>query len=203
MLTRVRVSLVALTAVAVLAAPASSVAKKSKRSGSDTQFVACVKNKNGTMLFRPASRVGCKKGWKKIWWNTTGPQGPAGKNGTDGSNGAQGPQGPAGTNGAQGPQGPAGSNGSSGLSGFEIEISPFPIFTAGQPSAETFFMGCETGKRAISGGWKAEDPTDSNTAQIYGSYPDTYLGYEGWRFVAKANVNNPGYTLYIVCVDAS
>ena len=88
MLTQVRVSLVALTAVAVLAAPATSVAKKSKRSGSDTQFVACVKNKNGVMLFRPASTTGCKKGWKKIWWNTTGPQGPAGKNGADGSNGA-------------------------------------------------------------------------------------------------------------------
>ena len=157
------------------------------------------------MLLRPASTTRCKKGWKEVWWNVNGPQGPAGKNGTDGSNGVQGSGGPPGGSGAQGPQGPAGSNGTNGtngVSGLEVIALPTPVFTNGSASAQTFFCMCGSGKRPISGGWKAVDATNSNTATIYGSYPDTFAASPGWMFLATAGVSNPGLILYIVCVNA-
>lgn len=78
------------TCVALALFPPTSQAR-TRKAASDKQLVACVKKpkgkkKNGIMLFRKPTTTGCKKGWKKIWWNERGPQGQVGP---------QGPPGPA------------------------------------------------------------------------------------------------------------
>ena len=80
--------LAAVLSVALLY-PSLAESRSKKRSASEKQLVACVKmpkgkKKNGAMLFRQPSTTGCKKGWKKIWWNEVGPQGVAGPQGPEG-----------------------------------------------------------------------------------------------------------------------
>ena len=145
----VRVVFVSLSAALVLAAPGTSAAS-TKSSAADSMFVACVKTSNGQMLLRPASTVGCRRGWQKIWWNTTGPQGPSGKDGANGSDGADGAQGPAGPQGPQGPQGPAGL--STGAAGGDLSGSfPNPLIAAGAVTASKLGTDAVTTSKVADG----------------------------------------------------
>jgi hypothetical protein len=60
---------------------------------------ACVKPKSGATRIVTA-KAKCRRGEKKLSWNTTGPRGPAGANGANGAGGASGAEGKAGANGA-------------------------------------------------------------------------------------------------------
>jgi hypothetical protein len=62
----------------------------------------------------------CKKGYKALSWNVTGPQGPAGSQGAKGATGATGSQGPAGANGTNG------TNGTDGLAGAVYRYNNYP-----------------------------------------------------------------------------
>ncbi len=52
-------------------------------------ITACVKKSNGSVKILKKKSAKCKKGWKKLEWNSKG------SNGANGSNGSQGPAGPS------------------------------------------------------------------------------------------------------------
>lgn len=60
-------------------------------------ITACVNKKTGDLKIRhgKAAKRKCPKGWSKLRWNATGPQGLPGVAGAPGTNGQQGPAGPA------------------------------------------------------------------------------------------------------------
>jgi hypothetical protein len=66
-----------LPATLVVAAPAQA-----------KPIAACVKKSNGSLKILKKKAGKCKKGWKRIEWNS---QGPSGANGSDGAQGASGP----------------------------------------------------------------------------------------------------------------
>lgn len=70
-----------IAATTLISVPATSQAA--------TTYKACANKKTGQMRLLAKGKK-CKKGEKKLTWNTTGPQGAAGPQGTQGPQGAQG-----------------------------------------------------------------------------------------------------------------
>lgn len=76
------VSVAALSGVGVVAGPASPASAKTLK--------ACYNKKSGDMTFLKKGK--CKKGWKKLTWNSQGIPGATGPQGPQGSQGPAGPQ---------------------------------------------------------------------------------------------------------------
>src|SRR4051794_13822510 len=89
---------------------------------SATTIRACAAKSNGALRAVNA-RTPCRKGERRLTWNTVGRrgvagvQGPAGIAGGPGPAGPQGPAGPAGPGGPAGPVGPAGTPGAAAVLG--------------------------------------------------------------------------------------
>jgi hypothetical protein len=91
--------------VAVLAAATFSLfaALATASQAGATTYYACVKKNGSAHVYTKKPR--CKRGEKRLAWNSVGPAGKNGRNGTNGKNGANGTNG---TNGAKGETGAPG-----------------------------------------------------------------------------------------------
>jgi hypothetical protein len=122
--------LVAALAIAVLSAPTQAVAAR---------LYACVKGKTGTARFVKA-RTRCRRGERKIAWNTRGAPGVNGANGTNGASGKNGAGGKDGTNGKDGLNGAT-----AGLVAFkdgrsELPLTRQPVVTLSSPPAGEYIV---------------------------------------------------------------
>jgi hypothetical protein len=102
--------------IALAAATALMLAAFAAPQADASTLYACVK-KNGTARF-VSKTVKCKKGEKRLSWNTEGPAGKNGANGTNGTNGTNGKDGAPGLNGA--------------VAGYSVSQSGFINITAEQ-----------------------------------------------------------------------
>ena len=137
-----------------------------------------------------------------------GPQGPAGPTGLQGPKGDPGPQGPkgdpgqagsagpAGPAGPTGPAGPAGPAGPTGPAG--PGVSPQLVNVQSNVAANSgrvVTASCPAGKRALSGGYAAEEEFD-----VLEDLPDPDLG--GWTVQVQNTdwFNTHSVVVYAVCV---
>jgi Collagen triple helix repeat (20 copies) len=110
----------ALVATAALAGGAAVMAASASIPSASGVITACYSDtvsSNRFYLIDTDKGQTCPKGYQKISFNQTGPQGPQGIPGSTGPAGPSGPSGPSGAPGPSGPSGPPGADGSPGPTG--------------------------------------------------------------------------------------
>jgi hypothetical protein len=153
-------------------------------------ITACYLNKAPHTLSHTTGA--CPKGYTKLTWNITGPQGAAGKTGPTGAVGATGATGQTGAAGAQGSTGPAGPADPDDVFWFTIEmgdgLSPFCQISnksSNAPSdlavyaASSSAHGCTISSSAFDGQFAATaNDTQPNTIYVQPGY-NGYMDVDG------------------------
>lgn len=176
-------------AIAVLAAPTQAAAA--------TLYV-CVKGKTGTARFVKA-RTSCRRGERKIAWNTRGAPGVNGANGANGANGKNGAGGKDGTNGKDGAGGA-----SAGLVAFKDGRSELPLTR----QAVVTLAGLPTGSYIVTATVQLEDRNVTEGVAVHcyfaGDEATVELGAKGGSgslSLVGAVLSPPSSSIELECDD--
>jgi hypothetical protein len=147
--------------------------------GNPARMHACMDDKGRLHIVGPND---CQDVTKAVDWNIASGEGEPGSHGPQGATGAPGPAGPAGRDGT--------------ASDLPIRM----VVTAsawGAPGARTVEARCNANEFAISGGWRAEDPSGVGEFTASESRPldegrgwrarvTGWYAHKGWRLVVHA-----------------
>lgn len=185
---KVLIGLLVLVVIGLVALPVTWVMAQ----GGGT-IQACVKDDK---LRSIGTSLTCGHQETLLEWNVVGepgPQGPAGPQGPIGPQGEAGPTGPQGEQGPQGLQGEVGPMGPQGPQGLQGEIGPqglsgvlgfYNVTTDYVPLTTPIQVAqCNTGDKAISGGYSFSHPSSMEAVAVYNNQPLPLN--EGWHVAIR------------------